>query len=73
MNAVETVKHIRVGVARSSRTIGTHYNKPGNPGRVLCGAPMTASDLTDKDAKGATFAELRPFNVCPECFEILNG
>lgn len=61
------LRHIRVGVVRASHTIGTHYNRPGNPGNTLCGGEFTAYDWDMKDAKRASTAELFEFNVCRDC------
>lgn len=66
------VRHVRAGVVRSSRTIGTHYNKLGNPGQTLCGAPFTACDWMLTDAKKASDQEKAEFNVCRGCLAKVN-
>jgi hypothetical protein len=56
-----------VGVIRASRTIGTHYNKPGSPGRTLCGGEMTAQDWSVSEAWTSTKKDKDKFNVCKCC------
>jgi len=68
-----TLRHIRVGVIRSGRRIGTHGNRAGSPGRTLCGGEFTAQDWTFGDARRANSIEIRQFNVCPACVAKINA
>lgn len=56
--------HIRVGVVRSSRRIMGHR---GNPGTTLCGAPLTAYDITAGEARRLSPADIARGRICEAC------
>lgn len=64
-----TIAHVRVGVRRAGRRIN---DSRGNPGKTLCGAPITARDLlTYSDGWIAVASNDHRFLTCPKCREII--
>ncbi len=59
-----TGAHIRAGVVRASRRI---MGSRGSAGHTLCGADVTAYDVTVGDAKRAKLADLARWIPCAEC------
>jgi hypothetical protein len=56
--------HIRIGVVRAGRRIN---DSRGNAGHTLCGAALTSSDITLRDARKVTRDEIEQFNICQMC------
>lgn len=58
------IQHIRVNVVPAGRRVN---DAKGNPGRTICGAPITDRDLTVADARRLREKDIREFNVCQMC------
>lgn len=56
------VGHIREGVVKAGRRIN---DSRGNPGRTLCGAEITAYDITVREARGLRESDV--WKVCQMC------
>jgi hypothetical protein len=68
--AARPVAHIRAGVVKADRRI---MGSRGSAGHTLCGADLTAYDVTVAEARRAKSAELARWVPCAECRRKVEG
>jgi hypothetical protein len=56
--------HIRIGVKKAGRRIN---DSRGNPGRTICGAELTGTDITVPEARRLRPGDIERFNICQVC------